>query len=77
MWRPDHGTATSFPLVSAQTEDYAAHLTGGDLPAGLQAAELGDGFLIRIPRPAAEVTGDMVIDLRRHLVTAGALPPVD
>jgi hypothetical protein len=92
VWQPDHAMATSFPLAWAQSEEkatvdvgwitylgprYAAHLTGGDLPAGLQAAELGEGLLIRIPRPAAEVTTDMVVDLRQHLVTAGALPPVD
>lgn len=90
-WQPDHALAASYPLRAAQSGGnvvvdvgwitylgpcYAAGLTRQHLPNGIDAAELDDGILLRFPTAATSVTEDMVVGLRRHLVTAGTLPPV-
>jgi hypothetical protein len=87
-WQPDHVIAASDELREAQSEEivvdvgwitylgsrYAGGLDRRSLPAGIEAAELNSGTLLRFPCPAASVTPDMVVGLRRRLVGLGALP---
>lgn len=90
-WQPDHVIVASDELREAQSEGivvdvgwitylgsrYAGELDRRNLPAGIEAAELEAGTLLRFPCPAASVTAEMVVGLRRSLVALGVLPAID